>query len=120
MVKAMRLSLHTSKQLNNELGNNLFQMEEELNQLLVEVNGNSAKSEIGEKNDPTLSRFISNAARGLSTTYGPTGQHKQSLDIANSMLTKLETKLNVVSGKIPSFKTELNNMGATKIIEGSN
>ena len=35
MVKAMRLSLHTSKQLNNELGNNLFQMEEELNQLLV-------------------------------------------------------------------------------------
>ena len=120
MVKAMRLSLHTSKQLNNELGNNLFQMEEELNQLLVEVNGNSAKSEIGEKNDPTLSRFISNAARGLSTTYGPTGQHKQSLEIANSMLDKLEVKLNVIEGKLPSMKLELNNMNAPEIINGAN
>ncbi|RPG64479.1 MAG: glycosyl hydrolase [Flammeovirgaceae bacterium TMED290] len=120
MVKAMRLSLHTSKKINNELGNNLFELEEELNQISVELYGNSAKSKIGENNDPTLSRFIGNAARGLSTTYGPTGQHKQSLDIANSMLTKLETKLNIVAGKIPSFKTELNNMGATKIIDGSN
>ena len=120
MVKAMRLSLHTSKQLNNELGNNLFQMEEELNQILVEVNGNSAKSEIGEKNDPTLSRFISNAARGLSTTYGPTGQHKQSLEIANSMLDKLEVKLNVIEGKLPSMKLELNNMNAPELINGAN
>ena len=120
MVKAMRVSLHTSKQLNNELGNNLFQMEEELNQLLVEVNGNSAKSEIGEKNDPTLSRFIGNAARGLSTTYGPTGQHKQSLEIANSMLDKLEVKLNVIEGKLPSMRLELNNMNAPEIINGAN
>ena len=120
MVKAMRLSLHTSKQLNNELGNNLFQMEEELNQLLVEVNGNSAKSEIGEKNDPTLSRFISNASRGLSTTYGPTGQHKQSLEVANSMLNKLEIKLNVIEGKLPSMRLELNNMNAPEIINGAN
>ena len=116
----IRDSLHTSKQLNNELGNNLFQMEEELNQLLVEVNGNSAKSEIGEKNDPTLSRFIGNAARGLSTTYGPTGQHKQSLEIANSMLDKLEIKLNVIEGKLPSMRLELNNMNAPEIINGAN
>ena len=120
MVKAMRVSLHTSKQLNNELGNNLFQMQEELNQLLVEVNGNSAKSEIGEKNDPTLSRFISNAARGLSTTYGPTGQHKQSLEIGNSMLDKLEIKLNLIEGKLPSIRLELNNMNAPEIINGAN
>ena len=120
MVKAMRLSLHTSKQLNNELGNNLFQMEEELNQLLVEVNGNSAKSEIGEKNDPTLSRFIGNAAEGLDTTYGPTGQHKQSLEIANSILDKLEVKLNVIEGKLPSMRLELNNMNAPEIINGAN
>ena len=120
MVKAMRLSLHTSKQLNNELGNNLFQTEEELNQLTVELYGNSAKSEIGENNNPTLSRFIGNAAEGLDTTYGPTGQHKQSLEIANSMLDKLEVKLNVIEGKLPSMRLELNNMNAPEIINGAN
>ena len=120
MVKAMRLSLHTSKQLNNELGNNLFQMEEELNQLSVELYGNSAKSEIGENNNPTLSRFIGNAAEGLDTTYGPTGQHKQSLEIANSILDKLEVKLNVIEGKLPSMRLELNNMNAPEIINGAN
>ena len=120
MVKAMRLSLHTSKQLNNELGNNLFQTEEELNQLTVELYGNSAKSEIGENNNPTLSRFIGNAAEGLDTTYGPTGQHKQSLEIANSILDKLEVKLNVIEGKLPSMRLELNNMNAPEIINGAN
>ena len=120
MVKAMRLSLHTSKKLNNELGNNLFQTEEELNQLTVELYGNSAKSEIGENNNPTLSRFIGNAAEGLDTTYGPTGQHKQSLEIANSMLDKLEVKLNVIEGKLPSMRLELNNMNAPEIINGAN
>ena len=120
MVKAMRLSLHTSKQLNNELGNNLFQTEEELNQLSVELYGNSAKSEIGENNNPTLSRFIGNAAEGLDTTYGPTGQHKQSLEIANSILDKLEVKLNVIEGKLPSMRLELNNMNAPEIINGAN
>tara|TARA_B100000941_G_scaffold263140_1_gene216337 strand:+ start:1901 stop:5167 length:3267 start_codon:yes stop_codon:yes gene_type:complete len=115
-VKAMRLSLYRSKQLNNKIGSVLFNIEEELNQLLVEVNGNSAKSEIGEKNDPTLSSFIGNAARGLSTTYGPTGQHKQSLNIANSILDKLEIKLNIITGKLPTIKMELEKMNAPRII----
>ena len=84
------------------------------------MNGNSAKSEIGENNDPTLSRFISNAATALSTTYGPTGQHKQSLEIGNSMLDKLEVKLNVIEGKLPSMRLELNNMNAPEIINGAN
>jgi photosystem II stability/assembly factor-like uncharacterized protein len=120
LVKAMRVALSRSKQLNNELGKALFQMEEELNQLRVEVYGNSAKSEIGVKNNPSVSTYVGNANRGLSTTYGPTGQHKQSLNIANSILDKLEQKLSIISGKIPSMKLELENINAPLIIGSKN
>ena len=120
IVKAMRVALSRSKQLNNELGKALFQMEEELNQLRVEVFGNSAKSEVGVKNNPSVSTYVGNASRGLSTTYGPTGQHKQSLNIANSILDKLEVKLSVISGKVPSMRLELENMNAPMIIGSKN
>ena len=120
IVKAMRVALSRSKQLNNELGKALFQMEEELNQLRVEVYGNSAKSEIGVKNNPSVSTYVGNANRGLSTTYGPTGQHKQSLNIANSILDKLEQKLSIISGKIPSMRLELENINAPLIIGSKN
>ena len=79
-VKAMRLSLSRSKSENNDLSKKLFDIEEELNLMSVKVYGNSAKSEVGEKNNPTVSSFLGNAYRGLTTTYGPTGQHKQSLE----------------------------------------
>ena len=82
MVKAMRVSLSRSKSINNELSKRLFDIEEQLNQLSKKVYGNSAKSEVGVKNDPTVSSYIGNAYRGLTSTYGPTGQHKQSLNIA--------------------------------------
>ena len=120
MIKAMRLSLSRSKSINNNLSNNLFNIEEELSQLSKKIFGNSAKSEVGVKNDPTVSTYIGNAYRGITSTYGPTGQHKQSLSIANSMLDKLEVELNIIVGKIPSLKIELDNMTAPPIIGANN
>ena len=115
-VKAMRLSLSKAKSENNDLSNKLFNILEELNLLSVKVYGNSAKSEIGERNDPTVRSYLNNAYRGLTSTYGPTGQHKQSLDIASSMMDKLDVELNVILGKLPRLKTELDNMDAPLII----
>ena len=115
-VKAMRLSLSRSKSENNNLSKKLFDIEEELNLMSVKVYGNSAKSEVGEKNNPTVSSFLGNAYRGLTTTYGPTGQHKQSLEIANSILNKLDESLNIIIGKLPKLEVELSNMNAPVII----
>jgi hypothetical protein len=115
-VKAMRLSLSRSKSENNDLSKKLFDIEEELNLMSVKVYGNSAKSEVGEKNNPTVSSFLGNAYRGLTTTYGPTGQHKQSLEIANSILNKLDESLNIIIGKLPKLEVELSNMNAPVII----
>ena len=55
-------------------------------------------------------------ARGLSSTYGPTGQHKQSLDIASSMLDKLYVELDAISSRLPNLRVELNKMNAPLII----
>lgn len=51
-----------------------------------EVNGSPAKNEIGERNNPGISNHLSVAYRGLSTTYGPTANHQQSLVIANNIM----------------------------------
>ena len=120
MVKAMRVSLSRSKSVNNELSKRLFDIEEQLNQLSKKVYGNSAKSEVGVKNDPTVSSYIGNAYRGLTSTYGPTGQHKQSLNIANSMLDKLYVELDAISGNLPNLKVELDKMSAPLIIGANN
>ena len=120
MVKAMRVSLSRSKSINNELSKSLFNIEEQLNQLSKKVYGNSAKSEVGVKNDPTVSSYIGNAYRGLTSTYGPTGQHKQSLSIANSMLNKLYDELDAISGNLPNLKEELDKLNAPLIIGANN
>tara|TARA_B100000575_G_scaffold6854_1_gene5086 strand:- start:927 stop:2546 length:1620 start_codon:yes stop_codon:yes gene_type:complete len=120
MVKAMRLSLSRSESTNNELSSRLFGLEEELNQLSKKVYGNSAKSQIGVKNDPTVSSYIGNAYRGLTSTYGPTGQHKQSINIASSMLDKLYVELDAISSNLPNLKVELDKMNAPLIIGANN
>ena len=120
MVKAMRLSLSRSQSTNNELSSRLFGLEEQLNQLSKKIYGNSAKSQIGVKNDPTVSSYISNAYRGLTSTYGPTGQHKQSINIASSMLDKLYVELDAISSRLPNLKVELDKMNAPLIIGANN
>jgi hypothetical protein len=54
--------------------------------------------------------------RGLSTTYGPTGQNKQSLEIADSMLNKIYVEIQKAASKIPELKVELEKIGAPYII----
>jgi hypothetical protein len=46
-----------------------------------------------ERNNPSVNSYIGNDMRGLSSTYGPTGQHKQSLNIAESMLNKISVEI---------------------------
>jgi len=115
-VNAMRLALSRSKVEINELSKQLYDLDEELNKLNTIMNGNSAKSEIGERNNPSVNSYIGNAMRGLSSTYGPTGQHKQSLNIAESMLNKISVEIEKVVSKIEPLKIELSKIDAPYII----
>ena len=115
-VKAMRLALSRSKVEISELSKQLYDIDNELNNLNILMYGNSAKSEIGERNNPSINSYIGNAMRGLSSTYGPTGQHKQSLNIAESMLNKMSVEIEKVISKIEPLKTELSKIDAPYII----
>ena len=115
-VKAMRLALSRSKVEISELSKQLYDIDNELNNLNILMYGNSAKSEIGERNNPSINNYIGNAMRGLSSTYGPTGQHKQSLNIAESMLNKMSVEIEKVISKIEPLKIELSKIDAPYII----
>ena len=74
---------------------------------------NPVKNEIGERNPPNLRSRIRVASRGLSTTYGPTKLHKESLDIAKSQFKEIETKLDKLSNvEIPRLERALMEAGA--------
>ena len=79
------------------------------------VFGNESKSEIGEKNLPTLFNRIRVASQGLSSSYGPTKLHLESLNMArlinkeikplieeliNKKIIPLENKIKAVGGPI--------------------
>ncbi|MEL6717179.1 MAG: hypothetical protein AAFP82_00525, partial [Bacteroidota bacterium] len=77
------------------------------------VEGNPAKSEIGEKNNPSVQSRFFTAYRGATSTYGPTPMHKESLKIAKSQLKDLIQQLEAVSQqKIPQLGQKLSEAGA--------
>ena len=117
VVNAMQVALSRSDAEPGELNKKIHDLKQHLHNLDEELNGNKSKSEIGERNKPTIRYHMSVAMRGLSTTYGPTGLHKEQLSIAESMLSKVYDKVKEVSKiKIPELKTELEKVGAPPIL----
>ena len=57
------------------------------------MNGNSSRSEIGENNPPSIRTHYRNAYSGVRTTYGPTGSHERSLNIAIQMAEKIKVMI---------------------------
>ena len=81
------------------------------------LQGSSAKGEIGERNPPSMQGNLRVAGRGLTTTYGPTKLHERSLDIANSMLGKVESDIRGLSKEaLPSLEEEIKKRGIPYII----
>ena len=122
IVNAMSISLSRSYAKSGELNKKIYDLKTYLYDLDEELNGNKSKSEIGEKNKPTVSYHMRVAMRGLSTTYGPTGLHKEQLSIAESILSKMYEKVKEIDQvKIPEIKSELKKVGAPHILgEGIN
>ena len=117
IVNAMQVALSRSNNKSGELNKRIYDLKQYLNDLDEELNGNKSKSEIGERNKPTVSYHMRVGMRGLSTTYGPTGIQKQQLSIAESMLSKIYDKVKEVSKvKIPELKSELKKVGAPHIL----
>ena len=84
-VNSLKIAIENTPRETEELVLDFHNLKNSL--LLVErkVFGNESKTEIGEKNTPTLFNRIRVASQGLSSSYGPTKLHMESLDMARLM-----------------------------------
>lgn len=95
------------------------ELEEKLRQLNVDLNGYDTKAEIGEKDLPTPRERFSVASSGLSTSYGPTELHRQSLKLCREELDPISESVKQASEqKIPELEKELSEAGAPWIEKG--
>lgn len=116
-VRAMRTALSRTDIDSPDLTKQLFTLNNTLMDLDIKMNGDKARAEIGELQQPTLDDRMGTARRGLSTTYGPTAMHVENLDIAKSMLKEIEGSLNAITNaEIPKLERALQAAGAPWIV----
>lgn len=112
-LNAIRTALERTPKGEAELLESAQTLNQELMGWEEQLNGNAAKREIGEKQNPTIGSRMSVAYRGLSTTYGPTPNHRNSLQIAQKEVGGMLSRLKEISGQeIPALYKKLKEAGA--------
>jgi photosystem II stability/assembly factor-like uncharacterized protein len=112
-VDVMIKALDRTPKAPGELDSLLHELKMDLFVLNEKMNGKSTKREIGEKDNPTFRNRYSVARAGLSTTYGPTPMHRQSLDLAETSFAEFKSELEVIKNiRIPELEQKLIEAGA--------
>ncbi len=94
----------------------MYEIRKKINQYDKMLNGNPIKEEIGERNDPTISNRLRVASRALSTTYGPTELHRESLKIARLELNEITPLVQQLDEEdMPALERKLQQAGAPYI-----
>jgi hypothetical protein len=96
----------------------VYAAEEQLQGIDELLNGKKTKNEVGEKqeNTPILRLFV--ARRGLSTSYGPTPMHRESLQTGVEELQPVRGELKVfVKETLPQLEEKLRSAGAPLVKE---
>ncbi|MEM0941826.1 MAG: glycosyl hydrolase [Bacteroidota bacterium] len=117
-AKAMKTALTRAKKPVGDLIKQLHDANKRLLKLNSQMNGNVAQNAIGadETSIPSpRSRFFY-AARGASTTHGPTDTHKSSLEIGNKQLTSIRRELDdILDNVMPNLEQSMQEVGAPPI-----
>jgi photosystem II stability/assembly factor-like uncharacterized protein len=117
ILNAYKMSVNKSLSIPGTLSVDLADAEKTLLELQAQIQGNSSRSEIGERNPPSIQTHLRAAGSGMRTTYGPTGLHKKSLGIASKMLSDLMPRITMLRNqKLPLIKSKLNKMNAPSIL----
>lgn len=112
-VQAMQTALARSNTSSVELYKQLHQAKLDLKALNKEMNGNEAKEEIGERNNPTVRSRMWLGYRALNNTYGPTPTHEKQIAIAKKQLMGIQDKLRAISEtRLPQMEAALTKLGA--------
>jgi photosystem II stability/assembly factor-like uncharacterized protein len=117
-IRAMKMACYRMDQEVPDLIDKIYEAEENLRQLNLAMFGYQTKNEIGEKQLPTPGERIRVAQIGLSTTYGPTEMHRETLEKGIAELKPIQLKLaRLMEAELPAIESELKEAGAP-LIEG--
>jgi len=112
-LSAMFKALKRAKAAPGNLDKQLHDTRAKLIAISSELNGNASKVQIGEKTKPTIGDRMFAVFRGIErSTYGPTDTHKRSMEIINTQLGSLSTKLDDVNNELKQLARALKNAGA--------
>ena len=120
IVDAMGEALDKAQMSSVELAQKIEKTRIDLLNLDERLTGNKTKAEIGEAGEPTPGSADGVARSALSSsTYGPTGTHKASLELAAERLKAIQSELKQIDEtRIPGLIQELKQAGAPWV-EGS-
>jgi photosystem II stability/assembly factor-like uncharacterized protein len=101
-----------------ELLEEVYRAEAELLKTRELLRGKNTKDEVGEKQENTPGLRLSVASSGLSTTYGPTAMHRESLQTGIGEMKPIREKLRTFTNTtLPSLDKKLKEAGAPLVEE---
>ena len=116
MVEAMQTALSRAESPDHALNNRIYRTRLELLELRKQMRGSEAKGEIGERGPPTPSSRLSVGYRGLTTTYGPTEMHRQSVQAGQAELVPIRAEIERYAEQVvPALERALEATGAPPI-----
>ena len=111
-VDAMQNALERTGIPPGKLDEELYNVKQALFALDETMNGNRSKSEIGERNHPTIQNRMFNAFGGMNT-YGPTATQMESLKTGKTELDELKARLEtIINSQIKPLEEQLLKAGA--------
>ena len=117
-ISLMEKALERTPAAPGNLDKQLYDLMQELYAIDEKMNGNGSKSEVGEKNNPTvLSRLNISTWGSFGSTYGPTENLKGNLEIASSEFVQLKKELDeLLKVKLPAVEKALMDAGAPWVV----
>ena len=112
LVSGLQKALSQTMLMDATLIKDLYDVKQQLLNLSIQMNGETAKSEVGEKSDPTPKNGLMIGYMALATTYGPTPTHVAALDRAQNQLNSISKLLApIVEKTLPELRNKVNNLG---------
>ena len=117
-VNSLKIAIENTPKETDELVLDFHNLKNSLLLVKRKVFGNESKTEIGEKNTPTLFNRIRVASQGLSSSYGPTKLHMESLDMARLMNEEIKPLIkNLITKEVTSLENKIKDINGPVIIE---
>lgn len=118
-VEAMQTALARADAPDADLADRLYQARLDLLDIQERLQGSEAKGEVGERGPPTPSNRLSTGFQGLSTTYGPTELHRQTVAAGRAELVPIRADVvRMAEEVVPALEQALEATGAPPIEGG--